>query len=170
MANSHRRNNAIESPKSGSQVLSSPPELENHIVQYYKTLLLESVHWRPKLDALHFEAIDPQSFEKSVNATFIALIPKKHGASSIEDFRPISLVSSVYKIISKVLASIPILILDSVLIANECLDYRLREGSLGVLCKLDMEKVDCMDASLYFNHSVLVNSTPAGFFDSSRGL
>ena len=44
-------------------------------------------------------------FEKSLNATFIALIPKKNGASNIKDFRPISLVGSVYKILSKVLAN-----------------------------------------------------------------
>ena len=42
-------------------------------------------------------------FEKSLNATFIALIPKKNGASNIRDFRPINLVS-VYKILAKVLA------------------------------------------------------------------
>ena len=44
-------------------------------------------------------------FEKSLNATFIALIPKKNGASNIQDFRPISLVGSVYKILAKVLAN-----------------------------------------------------------------
>ena len=31
-------------------------------------------------------------FEKSLNATFIALIPKKNDAFNIRDFRPISLV------------------------------------------------------------------------------
>ena len=31
-------------------------------------------------------------FEKSLNATFIALIPKKDAAVEIKDFRPISLV------------------------------------------------------------------------------
>ena len=44
-------------------------------------------------------------FEKSLNATFIALIPKKNDASNIKDFRPISLVGSVYKILAKVLAN-----------------------------------------------------------------
>ena len=44
-------------------------------------------------------------FEKSFNATFIALISKKNGASNIRDFRPISLVGSVYKILAKVLAN-----------------------------------------------------------------
>ena len=44
-------------------------------------------------------------FEKSLNATFIALIPKKNGASNIGDFGPISLVGSVYKISAKALAN-----------------------------------------------------------------
>jgi hypothetical protein len=42
-------------------------------------------------------------FVKSINSTFISLIPKFHGAKEIKDFRPISLVGGVYKIISKVL-------------------------------------------------------------------
>ena len=44
-------------------------------------------------------------FKKSLNATFIALIPKKNDASNIRDFHPISLVGSVYKILAKVLAN-----------------------------------------------------------------
>lgn len=40
-------------------------------------------------------------FEKSFNATFIALIPKKAGAEELKDFRPISLTGSVYKILPK---------------------------------------------------------------------
>ena len=34
-------------------------------------------------------------FEHSLNATFIALIPKKQNASNIQDFRPISLIAIV---------------------------------------------------------------------------
>ena len=51
-------------------------------------------------------------FEKSLNATFIALIPKKNDASNIRDFRPISLVGSVYNILAKVLANHLRMVLD----------------------------------------------------------
>ena len=40
-----------------------------------------------------------------LGASFIALIPKKDGAICIKDFRPISLIGSLYKILSKVLAN-----------------------------------------------------------------
>ena len=43
--------------------------------------------------------------EKSLNATFLALIPKKSDAVDVKDFRPISLAGGLYKIIAKVLAN-----------------------------------------------------------------
>jgi hypothetical protein len=151
-------------------------------------------------------------FVKCINSTFITLIPKRHGAKEIKDFRPISLVSGVYKIIAKVLAnrmrrvmdrviSKPQSafvkgrqILDSVLIANECLDSQIKSGDLGVLCKLDMEKAyDHVDWNflLYLlkrcgfgerwcswikycistvRFSILINGSLSDFFGSSRGV
>ena len=44
-------------------------------------------------------------FEKSLTATFIALIPKKADVVIVRDFTPISLVGNIYKVISKLLAN-----------------------------------------------------------------
>ncbi|GKB07069.1 hypothetical protein Tco_0835302, partial [Tanacetum coccineum] len=41
---------------------------------------------------------------KGCNSSFIALIPKSPDANMVKDFRPISLIGSLYKIIAKILA------------------------------------------------------------------
>ena len=56
-------------------------------------------------------------FEKSLNATFLCLIPKKTNAINIKDFHPISLVGSLYKLLSKALAHRLCCVLDK-LISN----------------------------------------------------
>ena len=143
---------------------------------------------------------------RELGASFIALIPKKHGAISIKDFLPISLIGSLYKIVAKVLANRlrKVLsyiisdiqgafvdgcqILDSVLVAHECLDSRNRQKRPGLVCKLDFEKAyDMVDwgflrymmSRLGFGHkwcqwinscvssayfSVSVNGSPKGYF------
>ena len=97
-------------------------------------------------------------FKKSLNSTFISLIPKVSRTAELKDFHPISLISGIYKIISKVLVNglrmvMSIIIstpqnalvkgkqiLDSVLIANESLNFHLKSREPGLLCKFDMEK------------------------------
>nr|GEY96951.1 RNA-directed DNA polymerase, eukaryota, reverse transcriptase zinc-binding domain protein [Tanacetum cinerariifolium] len=45
------------------------------------------------------------NFPKGGNSSFIALIPKMHDAKVAKDYRPISLIGSLYKIIAKILAN-----------------------------------------------------------------
>ena len=44
-------------------------------------------------------------FVRGLNTTFLVLIPKKGDAMDIKDFKPISLVGGLYKILAKVLAN-----------------------------------------------------------------
>ena len=85
-------------------------------------------------------------------------------------------------------------ILDAVLIANELVDSSLRRKKCGLVCKLDIEKAydsisweflyKVLDKMGFGNRwmswmkwcistasfSILINGSPAGFFQSSRGL
>ena len=45
------------------------------------------------------------TFLKSINNTLLVLIPKKGGAEDLGDFRPISLLGGLYKMMAKVLAN-----------------------------------------------------------------
>jgi len=96
---------------------------------------------------------------RGINSTFIALIPKTDNPHKLNDFRPISLVGSLYKILAKVLANrlrrvIGSVIaeeqstfvknrqiLDGILIANEMVDEAHRLKKELLLFKVDFEKV-----------------------------
>nr|GEX77645.1 RNA-directed DNA polymerase, eukaryota, reverse transcriptase zinc-binding domain protein [Tanacetum cinerariifolium] len=45
------------------------------------------------------------SFSKGCNSSFIALIPKVIDAKFVNDYRPISLIESVYKVVTKIMAN-----------------------------------------------------------------
>ena len=45
------------------------------------------------------------NFVKNLNTTFIVMVPIKGGAEKFKDYRPISLVGSLYKLVAKVLTN-----------------------------------------------------------------
>lgn len=90
--------------------------------------------------------------------TYIALISKKKDYSLPKDFRPISLTTSIYKIIAKALSNklkqtLPDIISRNqlafvknrqityaILMANEALDYWKVKKIKGLILKLDIKK------------------------------
>ncbi|GKU94200.1 hypothetical protein SLEP1_g7726 [Rubroshorea leprosula] len=101
---------------------------------------------------------------RGLNASFIALIPKKLNAGGLKDYRPISLLGCVYKLLAKVLANrlksvIAEIVsetqsafvggrqlVDSVLVLNEVVDEIKRKKQPAFVFKADFEKAyDCVD-------------------------
>ena len=101
---------------------------------------------------------EQNSFIKSLYNTFLVLLSKKGGAEDLGDYRPISLLGGLYKLLAKVLANRlkKVIgkvvssdqnafikgrqILDASLIANEVIDSWQKRGEKDLICKLDIEK------------------------------
>ncbi|GJX36859.1 putative RNA-directed DNA polymerase, eukaryota, reverse transcriptase zinc-binding domain protein [Tanacetum coccineum] len=97
-------------------------------------------------------------FSKGCNSSFVALIPKVADAKFVNDFRPISLIGSVYKVVTKVLANRLALviadlvsdtqsafvanrqILDGPFILNEILHWCKRKKKQAMFFKVDFAK------------------------------
>ena len=56
-------------------------------------------------DVMRFSRDFFEHFKRSLNATFVACIPKKIGAVDVKEFNPISLIGSVYMTLAQVLAN-----------------------------------------------------------------
>ncbi|GKF05192.1 RNA-directed DNA polymerase, eukaryota, reverse transcriptase zinc-binding domain protein, partial [Tanacetum coccineum] len=95
---------------------------------------------------------------KGCNSSFISLIPKIPDANVVKDFRPISLIGSLYKIIAKILANRLVVvlgdivnevqsafiadrqILDGPFILNEVLQWCKSKKKQSLIFKVDFEK------------------------------
>ncbi|GKV09573.1 hypothetical protein SLEP1_g21054 [Rubroshorea leprosula] len=101
-----------------------------------------------------------------LNSSFLTLIPKKFNSMELKDYRPISLIGCVYKLLTKVLASrikavMPRIIsetqsaflrgrqlVDGVLVLNEVVEEVKRRKQLAFVFKANFAKAyDCVDWS-----------------------
>nr|GEY53288.1 RNA-directed DNA polymerase, eukaryota [Tanacetum cinerariifolium] len=98
------------------------------------------------------------SFSKGCNSSFIALIPKVMDAKYVNDYRPISLIGSVYKVVTKIMANrlamviVDIVsdsqsafvadrqILDGPFTLNEVLHWFKRKNKKAMFFKVDFAK------------------------------
>ncbi|GKV27064.1 hypothetical protein SLEP1_g36275 [Rubroshorea leprosula] len=95
---------------------------------------------------------------RGLNESFIVLIPKKENPLELEDFRPISLIGAIYKILTKILSNrlsqvmqeiigeqqIAFVkgrqLIDGVVVANEVIDEVHRKRKSSFVFKIDFEK------------------------------
>ncbi|KAG7563624.1 Reverse transcriptase domain [Arabidopsis suecica] len=113
----------------------------------------------PEVTAAVMEFFSSGSLLKQFNATSLVLIPKIQNASTLSDFRPISCLNTIYKVISKLLANrlksiLPSVISHSqsaflpgrqlsenVLLASEIIQgYNRRNISPRAMLKVDLRK------------------------------
>ncbi|GJV52789.1 RNA-directed DNA polymerase, eukaryota [Tanacetum coccineum] len=92
------------------------------------------------------------------NASFITLIPKITNANMVKDFRPISLIGSIYKIVAKILANRLVTVLDGLVnevqsafvtdrqildgpfMLNEIVQWCKKRNKQAMIFKVDFEK------------------------------
>ena len=131
------------------------PELDGFTMAFWQS------YWefvKDEILEMFKEFHEQSSFLKSLNNTFPVLIPKKGGAVDLGDFRPISLLGGLYKLLAKVLANRLKRVLGKVvaptqnafvmgrqilnvsLIANEVINSWQKRKEKGFICKLDIEK------------------------------
>nr|GEZ59313.1 RNA-directed DNA polymerase, eukaryota [Tanacetum cinerariifolium] len=124
-----------------------------------------------------------EDFAIGCNSSFVALIPKVLDQKVVSDYRPISLIGSLYKVVTKILAtrlslviSDPISdvqtaflpnrqILDGLFIINEILArFKVKKQQALIF------KVDFVKALSSGKASILVNGSPTPEFHFHRGL
>lgn len=109
---------------------------------------------RVMFDHFYHSATLPRGF----SSYFVTLIPKVHSPSNLGDFRPISLLGSLYKLVAKVLAGrlAPVMdkiissnqfafikgrqLVDGVVAVNEIIDFARKAKKDCLIFKVDFEK------------------------------
>nr|GEW69331.1 RNA-directed DNA polymerase, eukaryota [Tanacetum cinerariifolium] len=103
------------------------------------------------------------------NSSFIALIPKIPNANMVKDFRPISLVGSVYKIIAKILANRLVGVLGDIVSEVQSAfiaGRQILDGPFILNEVLQMIQA-CLKSS---RGSVIINGSPTEEFQFGKGI
>ncbi|GJT68519.1 putative RNA-directed DNA polymerase [Tanacetum coccineum] len=165
----------------GGNWITFPDAIKEAAFSHFQERFKEPVYARPRFRSNLFRTLDSSDvdflesnfsmeeikqavwscsghFARGCNPSFTVLIPKKGDPIEISDFRPISLIGCVYKVLAKLLSSrlekvihkiigpnqtafiAGRQILDGVLIANEIINYASRNDLKLLLFKADFEK------------------------------
>ncbi|XP_050233132.1 uncharacterized protein LOC126681628 [Mercurialis annua] len=115
---------------------------------------------------------------KGLNSSFMVLIPKVTGSNNLKDYRPISLVNGIYKLLSKVLSCRLAPIFPSIISDNQnafikgqsILDCSLIANDLLHLANKRKDKLWIQNCLATGFTSVLVNGSPVSPFRLQRGV
>nr|KAJ0191956.1 hypothetical protein LSAT_V11C800414360 [Lactuca sativa] len=168
MINKHQRSQRINGTKENGFWINDPVAIKELAFKHFAGRFTEPINRALNSSALnlrnyppphamkHFEASG--YIDKGCNSSFIILVPKVQDPITINDFRPISLIGCLYKIISKVLAErlkkvVHLVvssaqttfiknrnILDGPLILNEFISWVKRNKKKAFTFKVDFEK------------------------------
>uniref|UniRef100_A0A2N9HBE7 Reverse transcriptase domain-containing protein n=1 Tax=Fagus sylvatica TaxID=28930 RepID=A0A2N9HBE7_FAGSY len=177
-----RNQQGLEKKKGAKLGGKVPNDIVEIITQFYINLYTEEVDWRPKLDGLEFSMISEEDaiwLERSFEQDEVEGVLKHFNGDKAPRPNGFPMSQQIW---------------DSVLNSNEVLDSWLKQGTPGVMCKVDIEKAYdhvYWGFLIYLLHqsgflmkwcnwiwfcistirfSVIINGYPQGFFASSRGL
>jgi hypothetical protein len=154
----------------------SLPEIKHILLHFKKERSPGPDGWTTEFFSHFFDIVGPDllsmvedvrirgKISKSINSTFLVMIPKENNAVSFNDYRPISLCNLIYKLVSKVIANRlkPFLekglsaeqlgflkgrrIQDAIATAHECIHSIKQKNLKALIMKIDLKKAfDCID-------------------------
>ncbi|GJX39773.1 RNA-directed DNA polymerase, eukaryota [Tanacetum coccineum] len=161
--NKKRYQLAIRETLVNGEWISNPDGVKHEFFNHFNGFTFEFFRkfWK-LIDKDVFQAVleffESGHISRGCNASFIALIPKIQDAKLVKEFRPISLIGSIYKIIAKILANrlciiLPCLIsevqsafvsnrhiLDGPFLLNELLAWCKHKKKSSLIFKVDFKK------------------------------